>query len=118
MAGPTCRPLVPHSSRASSTTWLPSWKHANACSVRKVKRLTALHPLHPDRNESAQRKEFLASNEGVTHASTNRSGSSSRSANSGNVLPTSVSLLVEFFAGRTFSHPHLTNFRFHLAARL
>src|SRR5882724_11572105 len=29
MAAPTCRPLVLHSSRASSTTWLHSWKHAN-----------------------------------------------------------------------------------------
>ena len=31
-------------------------------------------------------------------------------AECGSVLPTSLSLLVEFFASCTFSHPHRTNF--------
>src|SRR4029077_13641431 len=55
MAEPTCRPLVLRSSRASSTTWLPSWKHANVRSVRKIKRTTTLHLLHRHPNESAWR---------------------------------------------------------------
>jgi hypothetical protein len=32
--------------------WLRSWKHVNARSVRKIKRMTPLHLLHPQLSES------------------------------------------------------------------
>src|SRR4029453_8160005 len=52
MVVPTCRRMVLRLSRASSMHWLRSWKHVNARSVRKIKRMTPLHLLHPQLSES------------------------------------------------------------------
>src|SRR5260370_38697266 len=58
MVARICQPLLLRSSRASSTPWLRSWKHANVQFARKIKRRKPLHLRLRHSNETNRMRNF------------------------------------------------------------